>query len=204
MSSSDASLERYCNTNLEHSVFSPQYNTDPGILFVNGTIEEVNQQLRHLLTADLSGYDSLRVDIREKVVKASRPCFFFWTLILTSIMVLPLFWLCTDCWKRMAFRLTEVRVETYQLVQQLLKRGRFEEFFLNLDDSYMDEEKVELLGDGVRTRVGNFALVNRARHFNATHNNADDFQKYARRHLGQLKNVECSWEKTFFTSQQML
>ena len=156
------------------------------------------------MTTDLSYYDSIRVHVKENIVKPSNLCFFIWTLFLSSVTILPLIWLCTDCWKKMAFRLTEVRVEVYHLLQQVLHKGKFSECFISLDDSYLDEEKVENLAEGMGNQVVNFVLINRARNFNAKHNNADAFPVYAKVHLGHLKNVECVWEKTFFTSQQRL
>jgi hypothetical protein len=39
----------YCNMNLEQSLFSPLFNSDSSILFIEGTPEEVGIKITNLL-----------------------------------------------------------------------------------------------------------------------------------------------------------
>lgn len=39
----------YCNMNVQHSLFAPLSNSDPSILFIDGTPEEVNIKINNLL-----------------------------------------------------------------------------------------------------------------------------------------------------------
>ena len=42
----------YCDMNLENTVFSADCNSDPTILFINGSPEEVNAHIDYLLMND--------------------------------------------------------------------------------------------------------------------------------------------------------
>ena len=59
--------------------------------------------------------------------------------------------------------------------------GNFLEFFLIVEDNLLSESKVDLLIDGVRGRVRNLLLINKAKSFNVVANNYTKSKRYFRR-----------------------
>jgi len=74
-----------------------------------------------------------------------------------------------------------VKEETYRSITKLLKIGNFIEFFLIVEDNLLSEAKVEVLIDGVRGRVRNLVLINKAKSFNVVANNYSKSKRYFRR-----------------------
>lgn len=96
----------YCNMNLERSLFTTECNTDSSILFVEGSPEEVNIKISNLLkVSSLSEYRALRVRVSGKVVKEQSTCCLMATIFGSAILLLPIFCICTEWWRRKALKL---------------------------------------------------------------------------------------------------
>lgn len=48
----------------------------------------------------LSKYKSLRINLTGNIIKANSLCCFWGTIILGSIFIFPLFFICCDWWKK--------------------------------------------------------------------------------------------------------
>lgn len=191
----------YCNMNLEQSLFSSDYNSDHSILFVEGSPEEVNIKIANLLkVSSLAEYTSLRVRVNGRVVKEQNTCCFMTTIFASAVLVLPIFCVCTEWWRRKTLRQLEVGLPTYELISDLLKRNNFQECFLLLEDNFIDREKLQVLGEGLRCGVTNLMLVNSARNFNIVGNNSSNFAANVQHILREVKYAEIRWEKTVFTN----
>jgi hypothetical protein len=96
----------YCNMNLERSLFSAECNSDSSILFVEGSPEEVNIKITNLLKVNsLAEYTALRVRVNGRVVKEQNTCCLMATIFGSAALLLPIFCVCTEWWRRKALRL---------------------------------------------------------------------------------------------------
>ena len=68
----------------------------------------------------------------------------------------------------------------------MLLKGNFREFFLFIEDNLLNEDKVELLKNGVRGKVRNLLLINNVRNFNVIANNYSNSPHYFRRLINEV------------------
>lgn len=113
--------------NLERSLFTSDCNSDGSILFISGTPEEINIKLANLLkVSSLADYHSLRVKVTGRVVKEQNTCCLMGTIFASATLLLPIFCVCTEWWRKKALKLLEIPIDTYHLISDLLKRSTFQ------------------------------------------------------------------------------
>jgi hypothetical protein len=89
--------------------FNADVPNDPSIMYVSGnayTIQMKAQEVAH--KGSSSEINSLRVNISGTVIQTFNLCCWVWTIIMGSIFLFPLFFVCCGWWKRKALPLSVV------------------------------------------------------------------------------------------------
>jgi hypothetical protein len=191
----------YCETNLEKTLFSVANNSDPRILFLEGTPEEIVIQVENLiLSQNLDQYEALRVSVKGTLIQPKNYCCEIWTIIMGSMILFPIFALCTDCYKQKVWKIQEVKEEVYRGISRLLKMGSFSELYIYTEDNLLNAEKVEHLREGVRGKVKNLLLINKVRGFNVLGNNYDQATESFKTLLRDVVHAECRWDREVWSN----
>lgn len=86
------------NTNFLHFIpYSNHSNSE--VFFFSGNSYSLKSRVKEL-EENFFKYKSLRINITGTQVKNADPCCFWSTIVLGSIFIFPLFFICCDWWKK--------------------------------------------------------------------------------------------------------
>lgn len=75
---------------------------------------------------DAKQYKSIRIYMIGEVIQTFNCCLYVWTIIIGSILLLPLICLCLDCWRRRVFPLYKANSVGYEGICQMIKNCQSE------------------------------------------------------------------------------
>jgi hypothetical protein len=88
------------------------------------------------------------------------------TTIWGSILIFPLFFMCCDWWKRIAYPSYNIPETTYQSLQYLFQAPNLQTLTMTVIDNRLNTAKAQMLYDLLsRSRLKGFTLVNSAQYF---------------------------------------
>ena len=141
---------------------------------------------------------SLRINITGAIIQPFNLCLWVWTIVLGSIFLFPLFFICCNWWKRKTFQTFTVDPSGYQGVAELIQFSGAQEIYLTVQDNFFNQSKAHILLEAVsRSRIQNFSFVNVAQNFDADGHNYSDFDIYMRPLIQYVKYAEISWGRKF-------
>ena len=93
----------------------------------------------------MQSFTCIRVNLTGTLIKGNNICCFWWTVILGSIFLFPLFLICTNWWKRKVNRIYNVENSGYDALFNLIKNSSADELYLMVQDNYFNRSKAESL-----------------------------------------------------------
>ena len=109
----------------------------------------------------------------QEASTASVLCVMIWG----SLIILPLFLLCFDPWKRCTYPAFDIHVRTYQALARLLHGASLRNVTLNVTDNCFNDQKAALLCQALQeSRIAGLTFINGAGEYDFNDNEYSHFK----------------------------
>lgn len=89
--------------------FAPSMSpNNPEMLFYSGNAFSLSRRFSSISDRELQQYKEVRMNVTGSQIKEGNRCCVLWTIIMGSIFLFPLFFICCDWWKKMTNKLYHV------------------------------------------------------------------------------------------------
>jgi hypothetical protein len=142
------------------SITTPYQNTMMGQEGQSGSIQQAN------------------LTIVGNKTKTPNNCCYILTILLGSLLIFPLCFICCMWWKKIVYPTYELSLQAYQSIAYLIQSSpNMNNVALSVVDNAFNAEKARILYEALsRSRVTGFSFLNRALACNDQFNEADDFR----------------------------
>ena len=137
---------------------------------------------------------SLRINMSGSMIQTFNICCWIWTIVMGSLFIFPLFFVCCNWWKKRALQTVVIDPYGYEGLAALIQYSGASEIYLTIQDNYFDINKAHTLINAIsRSRIQNFSMVNIATGFDVTGSNYTDFNQYMLPIYQYIKFGEITW-----------
>jgi hypothetical protein len=103
------------------------------------------------------------INVTGVEVQAMNMCSFLCTLIWGSIIILPLFFICMDWWKRCTFPAFTISANVYMSMGRLIRSPNLKNITITVVDNNFDKAKAQMLYNHIaESRLRGFTFINNA------------------------------------------
>lgn len=169
-------------------------SSNPDAFIFSGNSYSLKVKSQEMNAESLQKYTSLRINVSGTLTKGNDVCCLWATIIVGSILLFPLFFICCDWWKRRINKNFKVEDEGYEAIINLVHNSSVDEFYLMVQDNTFNKMKAEALCDALsRSKIKNFSFTNMALGFDCEGSNFSDFDQYMRPFKSLPMRSDISW-----------
>lgn len=103
------------------------------------------------------------INVTGSQIQAMNNCSLMCTIIWGSIIILPLFFMCCDWWKRCTYPAFNIDINLYLALSRILKAPNIRNLTLTITDNNFNNAKARVIYNSLtESRVKGFTFVNMA------------------------------------------
>ena len=158
----------------------------------SGSIETKAQEID---PDTFSKYKSLRFNITGTCVQSYSACCFWGTIIIGSILIFPIFFLCCDWWKRRAYQIHVIDKKAYESMIKMINKSNANELYIRVQDNNFNQAKALLIIQALQnSQIKNFIFKNIVSGFDWESSNYSGFLSYMKPIKQMSMSSQIEWD----------
>jgi hypothetical protein len=161
---------------MANNMFSGMNSNNPSLFYVSGNALSLQSRVEALSDEALHKIVDANITVTGTQIQSMNMGAYMCTIIGGSFIILPLFFICCDWWKRCTLPAFDVPTSVYQSLIKLMRGSSLRNITLTVIDNCFDAIKASILYEGVsQSRLSGFTFVNRAGEYDFIGNECSRF-----------------------------